>query len=78
MYALTTYGYTRRISKSNSKKRSAKIKNETLNCVLFWPKKEWKPHSNVLSFSWYGLWGANKKLIAKNKIAIIGIKTKRK
>ena len=34
-YALTTYGYTNKISKSNSKNNSAKIKKEILNCVLF-------------------------------------------
>ena len=49
-----------------------------LNCVLFWPKKEWKPHSNALSFSWYGLCGANIKFTANKIIANNGIKTKKK
>ena len=58
--------------------RSANIKKEILNCVLFWPKKEWKPHSNALSFSWYGLCGANIKLTANKIIANIGINIKKK
>jgi hypothetical protein len=44
-----------------------------LNCVLFWPKKEWKPHSNALSFSWYGLCGANNKFIINRINANKGI-----
>lgn len=34
-YALTAYGYTNIISKSNSKNNNAKIKKEILNCILF-------------------------------------------
>jgi hypothetical protein len=72
------YGYTKRISKSNSKNNNANIKKDMLNCVLFWPKKEWKPHSNALSFSIYGLWGERIKLTANNITANIGIKNKKK
>jgi hypothetical protein len=53
------------------------MKKEILNCVLFWPKKEWKPHSKALSFSWYGLCGANIKLTASNIIANKGINRKK-
>ena len=49
------------------------MKNDTLNCVLFCPKNEWNPHSNTLSFSWYGLCGAKTKFINNNKIDNIGI-----
>ena len=49
-----------------------------LNCVLFCPKNEWKPHSKALSFSAYGLWGANIKFIANKIIANKGIKIKKK
>ena len=54
------------------------MKNDILNWVLFWPKKEWNPHSNALFFSWYGLWGESKILIANNKKAKIGISIKKK
>lgn len=49
-----------------------------LNCVLFWPKKEWKPHSNALSFSWYALCGANIKLTSNSIIPNTGINKKKK
>ena len=77
-YALTMKGYTNNISKSNNKKRSAKIKNEILNWVLFCPKNEWNPHSKALFFSWYGLWGENSKFMANKIKANIGIKIKKK
>ena len=34
-YALTIYGYTNNISRSNSKNNKAKIKKEILNSLLF-------------------------------------------
>jgi len=40
-----------KISKSNNKNNSAKIKNDIVNCVLFCPKKEWNPHSKAVFFS---------------------------
>ena len=49
-YALTIYGYTNNISKSNSKNNNANIKKEMLELCMFWPKKEWNPHSNALFF----------------------------
>ena len=71
------YGYTNKISKSNNRNNNAKIKKEILNCVLFWPKNEWNPHSNALFFSWYGLCGDNSILTANNISANIGIKIKK-
>ena len=53
------------------------MKNEILNWVLFWPKKEWNPHSKALFFSWYGLWGDSIILIVNNIRANIGIKMKK-
>jgi hypothetical protein len=76
-YALTIYGYTNNISKSNNRNNSAKIKKEMLNCVLFWPRKEWNPHSNALFFSWYGLWGDNIILTANSISANIGMNIKK-
>ena len=78
VYTLTTNGYTKSISKSNNKNNNANIKKVMLNCVLFCPKKEWNPHSNTLSFSWYGLCGANIKFINNNIMANNGIKIKKK
>jgi len=53
------------------------MKNDILNWVLFWPKKEWNPHSKALFFSWYGLWGDN-IILTVNKIkANIGINIKK-
>jgi len=49
-----------------------------LNWLLFWPKKEWNPHSNAVLFSAFGLYGANIKLIASNNTANMGIKNKKK
>ena len=54
------------------------MKKDILNCVLFCPKKEWKPHSKALSFSWYELWGDNIKLTNNNIIPNTGIKKKKK
>ena len=54
------------------------MKNDILNCVLFCPKNEWNPHSNVLDFSWYGLCGANIRLRDNNIKAKMGIKHKKK
>lgn len=54
------------------------MKKEILNCALFWPKNEWKPHSNALFFSWYGLCGANIKLTANKTKPNIGINIKKK
>ena len=50
------------------------MKKEILNSLLFWPRNEWKPHSNAEFFSWYGLWGANIKLTANRIKASKGIK----
>lgn len=72
------YGYTNNISKSNNKNKSAKIKKDMLNWVLFWPKNEWKPHSNALFFSWYGLCGDKIRFIANSIKDNRGIKMKKK
>jgi len=53
------------------------MKNDILNCVLFWPKNEWNPHSKALFFSWYGLCGDNKIFIPNNINANIGINMKK-
>ena len=60
------------------KNKSANIKNDILNWVLFWPKNEWNPHSNALFFSWYGLWGENIKLTNKSIKLSTGINKKKK
>jgi hypothetical protein len=54
------------------------MKKDILNWVLFCPKKEWKPHSNALFFSWYGLWGDNNIFKPNNIKANIGINKKKK
>ena len=71
-------GYTSNISKSNSKNSKAKMKKDTLNSLLFCPKKEWNPHSKGVFFSSYGLCGARIKLIDNNIIASRGINKKKK
>ena len=42
------------------------MKKETLNCVLFWDKKDLNPHSNGDFFSLYGLCVANIKFKNNN------------
>ena len=77
-YALTIYGYTNNISKSNNRKSKAKMKKDMLNSLLFWPKNEWKPHSNTLFFSSYGLWGAKIRFSDNSIIANKGMNKKKK
>lgn len=78
LYALTAYGKTKRISKSNNKKSRANMKNDILNWLLFCPKKEWNPHSKTLFFSSYGLCGANIIFINSKIIDNNGINIKKK
>ena len=54
------------------------MKKDILNCVLFCPKNEWKPHSKALSFSWYALCGESIKLTDNKIIPNTGIKNKKK
>jgi hypothetical protein len=54
------------------------MKKEILNCVRFCPRNEWKPLSNDVFFSPYGLWGANTRFTVNNIIAKRGMKNKKK